>query len=81
MTEQKYYYKSTTKKEFNCVKDEIVNDIRYDKTFERKLGKHCDFCDFYKLCYNTENNSDNLIAYYEEPKEKIDNKNSEELFK
>lgn len=61
--------------------DEIVNDIRYDKTFERKLGKHCDFCDFYKLCYNTENNSDNLIAYYEEPKEKIDNENSEELFK
>ena len=22
MTEQKYYYKSTTKKEFNCVKDD-----------------------------------------------------------
>ena len=60
--------------------DDKFDTIEF-KTFERKLGKHCDFCDFYKLCYNTENNSDNSIAYYEEPKEKIDNENSEELFK
>ena len=38
--------------------DEIINDIRYDKTFERKFGTHCNFCDFYKLCHETENDSD-----------------------
>lgn len=51
--------------------DEIVNDIRYDRTFEKKFGKHCNFCDFYKLCHNMEQDSE--LA-------DIDIKN-EELFK
>lgn len=51
--------------------DEIVNDIRYDRTFEKKFGKHCNFCNFYKLCHNMEQDSE--LA-------DIDIKN-EELFK
>ena len=51
--------------------DEIINDIRYDKTFERKFGTHCNLCDFYKLCHENEDD-------YNELSNNIEN---EELFK
>lgn len=34
--------------------DEIINDIRYDRAFNKKIGKHCDFCDFKNICFNSD---------------------------
>lgn len=34
--------------------DEIINDIRYDRIFEKNTGNHCKYCDFYKLCQKNE---------------------------
>ncbi|MEI0485289.1 PD-(D/E)XK nuclease family protein [Brachyspira intermedia] len=41
--------------------DEIVDDIRYDRAFDKKVGRHCEFCDFFKLCQGKEDNIDNLV--------------------
>ncbi|WP_295158533.1 PD-(D/E)XK nuclease family protein [uncultured Brachyspira sp.] len=41
--------------------DEIVDDIRYDRSFDKKMGRHCEFCDFFKLCNGKEDNTANLM--------------------
>ncbi|MCZ9955244.1 PD-(D/E)XK nuclease family protein [Brachyspira hyodysenteriae] len=41
--------------------DEIVDDIRYDRAFDKKVGRHCEFCDFFKLCQGKEDNVENLV--------------------
>lgn len=38
--------------------DEIINDIRYDRVFEKNVAHHCKYCDFYKLCQSTDNMDD-----------------------
>ena len=44
--------------------DEIVEDIRYDRFFEKKVGKHCEFCDFFKICQSKEEeNYDNNLVF------------------
>ena len=30
--------------------DEIINDIRYDRSFDKNVGTHCEYCDFNKIC-------------------------------
>ena len=41
--------------------DEIVDDIRYDRAFDKKMGRHCEFCDFFKLCQGKEDNIEDLV--------------------
>ncbi|MDA1468556.1 PD-(D/E)XK nuclease family protein [Brachyspira hyodysenteriae] len=41
--------------------DEIVDDIRYDRAFDKKVGRHCEFCDSSKLCQGKEDNVENLV--------------------
>ncbi len=57
MTEQKYYYKSTTKKEFNCIKDdEKLIEILADKGY---------------TVYSVRQKTNQLIPYHEHPTEEM----------
>ena len=57
MTEQKYYYKSTTKKEFNCVKDD-------EKLIETLSDKGY-------TVYSVRQKTNQLIPYHEHPTEEM----------
>ncbi len=46
--------------------DEIINDIRYDRVYNKSVGPHCKFCDFVSKCYNNENSIDDITLSNDE---------------